>query len=109
MRHLRLVQPNEVFPTDHSKIASKLVFNFHSDSGHGWLAVKNSLIWELGLESKISKYSYMQGLTSYLEEDCDMSLFISAFELRFGHRPRTKELQSRDRSPIRSFKRFSMV
>jgi len=96
-------------PTDHSKIAAKLVFNFHSDASHGWLAVKNELVRELGLATVISEYSYMQGKTSYLEEDRDASLFIKAFTEKFGVAPTIKDLdQKRDRSLIRGFKRFSM-
>ncbi len=95
-------------PTDHTKIAAKMVFNFHSDAGHGWLAVKKDLVRELGLISQISQFSYMQGLSVYLEEDCDMGRFINAFTLRFGFAPGIKELDSKDNSPIRSMKRFAM-
>lgn len=96
-------------PTNHSKIADKLVFNFHSDPGHGWLAVKNSLIRELGLASEISHYSYMQGQSTYLEEDGDMAKFLVRFKERFGFEPKIKYLDPRNSSsPIRSFKRFSM-
>ena len=95
-------------PTDHSKIAHKLTFNFHSDSGHGWLAVKNSLIRELGLASEISPYSYMQGQSSYLEEDCDLSKFLTAFKEKFGFEPKIKHLPQKEYSPIRSFKSFKM-
>ena len=95
-------------PTDHSKIAATMVFNFHSDAGHGWLAVNNALVRELDLATKISQFSYMQGKSSYLEEDCDMGHFINAFTLKFGFAPKIKELDSRDRSVIRSFKRFAM-
>jgi hypothetical protein len=96
------------FPTDHSKVANKLVFNFHSDSSHGWLAVKNELVRELGLAGKISECSYIKGKTSYLEEDRDASLFVKAFETKFGIKPVIKSLNSRDRSLIRSFPRFKM-
>jgi hypothetical protein len=95
-------------PTDHSKIAHTLKFNFHSDAGHGWLAVKNCLVRELGLATEISQFSYMQGQSSYLEEDCDMAKFINAFTLKFGFAPTIVELDSKDNSPIRSFKRFAM-
>ncbi len=95
-------------PTDHSKIAHKLTFNFHSDAGHGWLAVKLALVRELGLASEISPYSYMQGQTAYLEEDCDATKFINAFKTRFGIEPQIKDLDPKDRSPIRSMKRFQM-
>jgi len=96
-------------PTDHSKIANKLVFNFHSDPSHGWLAVKKTLVRELGIVDQISAYSYMQGQSVYLEEDCDAGIFINAFEAKFGFKPAIKELSSRNAgSPIRSMKRFAM-
>jgi hypothetical protein len=101
-------QANDALPTDHSKVANKLVFNFHSDASHGWLAVKLTLVRELGLADQISEYSYMQGKTAYLEEDADATRFINAFKARFGFEPKIKDLDPKDRSPIRSFKRFKM-
>ena len=106
--HKRQAKPEEIFPTDHSKVADKMVFNFHSDAGHGWLAVKLSLVRELGLAKFITPYSYMQGKTAYLEEDCDAQMFIRHFTAKFGVEPKIKDLDPKDRSPIRSFKRFSM-
>lgn len=96
-------------PTDHSKISKYLNFNFHSDASHGWLAVPNSLIRELGLEKKISRYSFMQGSHSFLEEDCDAPLFLVEFKKKFGHDAKINDLdQDNNVSPIRNFKRFSM-
>jgi hypothetical protein len=95
-------------PTDHSKIANTMIFNFHSDSGHGWLAVKNSLVRELGLAKQITQCSYMQGNSSYLEEDVDMIRFLNAFRIKFGVEAQIKFLKSRNNSAIRYFKRFEM-
>lgn len=103
-----ILSAQNALPTDHSKVAHTLKFNFHSDAGHGWLAVKKSLVRELGLASGISQCSYMQGQTAYLEEDCDMLAFLIAFEKKFGIKANINYLDSKDRSPIRSFKRFSM-
>lgn len=97
-----------ILPTDHTNVAAELSFKFHSDAGHGWLAVKICLVRELGLASDISCFSYMQGKTAYLEEDCDTHKFIKAFTEKFGFAPVIKELQSKNRSPIRSFNRFKM-
>lgn len=94
--------------TDSSKIAGKLKFKFHSDPGHGWLAVKISLIRELGLDYQISAYSYVRGKTAYLEEDRDVGIFIRAFRERFGIEPSTLDLgQKNSSSPIRSMEPFS--
>lgn len=50
-------------------------FQFYADPGHGWVKVKRDLLKELGIEEKISSYSYQRGEFVYLEEDCDQSLF----------------------------------
>ena len=51
---------------------------FHTDSSHGWLEVPRADAIALGLAEKISAYSYMGGLSLYLEEDCDASLYLDA-------------------------------
>jgi hypothetical protein len=53
---------------------------FYSDPGHGWLAVKMKRLNDLGIGHKISPYSYRKGQTAYLEEDCDLSVFLDALE-----------------------------
>ena len=78
---------------------------YHSDPGHGWLAVKLSDLQMLGIESKITPFSYVKGKTVYLEEDCDMSTFIEAAKTK-GIDIKVKQGAQRDRSPIRSFKRY---
>jgi hypothetical protein len=47
---------------------------FISDPGHGWLRVPLKEI--LPIQDKISKCSYMNSKFAYLEEDCDMSIFL---------------------------------
>lgn len=75
---------------------------FHSDAGHGWLAVKKEELVRLGIADKVSTYSYERGRTAYLEEDCDASLFIAAKKAA-GEAVEFKEGKSVDRSPIRSY------
>lgn len=79
---------------------------FHSDAGHGWLAVKTRELVELGVADKITAFSYTKGKSSYLEEDVDMSTYINAqkdrgvtVEIRQGKRWDKK-------SPIRAFPTF---
>jgi hypothetical protein len=79
---------------------------YHSDPGHGWLAVKLSDLEMLGIKTKISSYSYVKGKTAYLEEDCDMSEFIKAAQAR-GIEVKIKQGAQRDRSPIRSFRSYT--
>lgn len=76
---------------------------FHSDAGHGWLAVKTRELVELGIADKITAYSYTKGQSSYLEEDCDMTLYVNT------QRDRGVTVEVRDgkrwdkKSPIRAF------
>jgi len=78
---------------------------FHSDPGHGWLAVKLSELKMLGIETQISSYSYVKGKTVYLEEDCDAGLFIKAAKAK-GFTVEVQSGKQRDRSPIRSFQSY---
>ena len=50
----------------------------YNDPAHGWLAVERKEIYDLGIADKVSGYSYQKGLSVFLEEDCDMGLFIKA-------------------------------
>ena len=77
---------------------------YHQDCGHGWIAVKRSLIAALGLSDKITHYSYQAGKTVYCEEDCDATLLLNAldekeisYELMRTHK---------DTSPIRGYERY---
>jgi len=79
---------------------------FHSDPGHGWMAVKLSELKMFGIEDKISSYSYVKGKTAYLEEDVDAMAFINAAKAR-GIEVKIKEGPQRDRSPIRYFNSYS--
>ena len=78
----------------------------HSDPGHGWLAVKLDELKMLGIETKITPFSYVKGKTVYLEEDCDMSEFITAAKAK-GIEVEVREGPQRDRSPIRSFRSYN--
>lgn len=46
--------------------------------GHGYLSVSIKEIKKLNLVDQISGYSYMNLTRVYLEEDCDLRLFIDA-------------------------------
>ena len=53
-------------------------YNFYEDPGHGWLKIKITELEKLNIANKISGYSYMRGGWAYLEEDCDMGIFLDA-------------------------------
>lgn len=76
---------------------------YHTDPGHGWLEVDQKDINELGIADKISSYSYMNKTKVYLEEDCDMTLFIEAFKTKFDAFPIVIELSTNQHSRIRNF------
>lgn len=84
---------------------AKVVKVFHSDPGHGWLAVKLSEVKMLGIQNDISCYSYIKGKTAYLEEDCDAGKFIAAMKSK-GIDVEVKQGAHRERSPIRYFKSY---
>jgi hypothetical protein len=80
---------------------------FHTDPGHGWLAVKRSELKDLGILHKVTPFSYQKGKTVYLEEDCDASLFIGA------KREKGEEIAYRDsyqeHTPIRHYHCFHLT
>ena len=81
----------------------------HTDPKHSWFGVKRSLLRKLGILKKISKYSYQQGGTVYLEEDMDMQTFVTAlggiekFKAGFEVRESFQEY-----SPIRCYDHFKL-
>lgn len=74
----------------------------YTDPGHGWAAVKISELQALGIDQKISTYSYMRGKTAYLEEDCDLSVYLAALK-GAGQEFRFIEKHTDKRHPIRSY------
>jgi len=78
---------------------------FHTDAGHGWLAVKRKELIALNILSKISPFSYQAGGTVYLEEDCDATIFMSAKE-QSQQKINVRD-SYRDPSPIRAMEQFN--
>ena len=79
---------------------------FHSDSGHGWLAVKRGEVEKLGIADKITPFSYQKGKTVYLEEDTDLTTFLKAMK-DSGTEVEVKEAKPVKRSNIRGFSHFT--
>ena len=59
-------------------------FTFYCDPGHAWLKVPLTLLEDLGLTGKISRFSYRSARFGYLEEDCDAGLFIEEYLRQTG-------------------------
>ena len=81
------------------------MFVFHSDPGHGWLEVPMGDLEELGIDGEITPYSYRNGDTAYLEEDCDAGTFFRAYKDRHGKPPEFVE-EYRGESPVRSYPHY---
>lgn len=79
--------------------------NFYSDPGHGWARVPKQLLTYLGIENKISSYSYMRGDFAYLEEDCDLSVLTSAMKEK-GVLYSFREFVTNKSSKIRSYESY---
>jgi hypothetical protein len=82
-------------------------YTFHHDAGHGWLEVNRTDLVVLNIADKITQFSYQKGDKVYLEEDCDLSMFFSAYEKRFGVTINADNLADDvfdgDDSPIRGY------
>jgi hypothetical protein len=85
---------------------AKKNYIFHTDGGHGWLAVKRKELEALNILDKITWASYQKGGTVYLEEDCDAGTFMNARGIKTLEELGCKE-SYRDRSPIRNYQPFS--
>ena len=87
-------------------MTTSIEYTYYTDPGHGWLEVGVDELILLGIGDKISSYSYINGGKAYLEEDCDMGLFIrtmeaNGVEVKLAHiNEPTKD------SIIRSYRRF---
>lgn len=64
--------------------SKNVTIDFYSDSAHGWAKVSINEIKDLGIEKDITTYSYMTNDSVYLEEDCDLSLYINAIKKQYG-------------------------
>ena len=55
-------------------------FKYIQDSGHGWLRVPHSIVWDLNLTAHISRFSYQDSKYYFLEEDCDAGKLLLALK-----------------------------
>ena len=78
---------------------------FYCDSGHGWLEVPRADAVALGLADKISPWSYIGGQSIYLEEDCDLPIFLNKME-KHGKKITFIEEHSNTDSWVRNLQRF---
>lgn len=78
----------------------------YSDPGHAWAKVSRAELQRLNLLDQISSYSYQRKGFVYLEEDCDLSVYLVALR-DAGATIKFKEMVSRERqSKIRGYDHF---
>lgn len=84
-----------------------LKIKLYTDPGHGWGAVKREVLYDLGIEDKISRFSYQKGNTVYLEEDCDLPTLVTALSTK-GVNVEYQHKHTDARSNIRNYENFSV-
>ena len=87
------------------EMAGKIKIKIYTDSGHGWGAVKRTVLSNLGIANKITSFSFQKGNTVYLEEDCDLPSLITACAVK-GIQIEFVQKHTDRRSPIRTYNRF---
>lgn len=86
------------------KVKTKTI-TVYSDSQHGWAKVSMKEITKLGLENKISSFSYVNGDYIYLEEDCDLEVYLIALK-NLGIAYKFNEHHTNRQSKIRNYPRY---
>jgi len=81
-------------------------YRLFSDPGHSWLEVDFSELVSLGINKKITAWSYMKRDKVYLEEDCDAPLFLQTKKNLTGEVTEYEEITSDYNSPIRSYNAY---
>ena len=82
-----------------SKVISIKIF---ADPGHAWARFPKARLTKLGIADKISTYSYQNGTNAFLEEDCDLSVLITALKEK-GYEIKFNESHTNRQSKIRSY------
>ncbi len=79
---------------------------FHIDPAHGWLEVERSHIADLGICNRVSRCSYVGDTIAFLEEDCDMPLFLDTAK-QFGWTVSYEESHYDHLATIRNLPRYA--
>lgn len=84
------------------KLITRLIF--HSDAGHGWLAVPEHLVKSVGYVPTVYSYYSPKKKMIYLEEDCDATSFLKLAEEK-GLKFEIVDQDDGNTSPIRRLER----
>jgi hypothetical protein len=81
----------------------------YTDPSHGWAKVSIKELIKLDIADKISTYSYIhkKGMNAYLEEDCDLSLYLNTLDNK-NIKFRMIEKHTNKSSKIRSYSRYNL-
>jgi hypothetical protein len=86
-------------------MTKKISIKVFADPGHAWARFPKARLLTLGIADKISTYSYMNGSNAFLEEDCDLSVLISALRVR-GYEIKFNESHTNRQSKIRNYSTY---
>lgn len=81
----------------------KITLSVYSDPGHAWCKVHKELLTKLGIEKKITAYSYQRGDYAFLEEDCDLYVLVNALKANGCMNISFREFNTNRTSKIRSY------
>lgn len=84
---------------------TKLTLNYYQDPGHGWIKIHKKWLSLLGIEDKITRYSYQRKEYAYLEEDNDSSTLFEAADAK-DIKIVIKAYNSNKQSKIRSYESY---
>ena len=87
-------------------MSKDISLKFYSDQGHGWICVKVSLLFKLGIQYSFDEYSYIRGKSIYIEED-SLRILINALKEN-GYNYNYIEKHTDKSSPIRSYERATI-
>jgi hypothetical protein len=88
-------------------MTKKIAIKVFADPGHAWARFPKAKLVKLGIADKISTYSYENGTNAFLEEDCDLSVLITALRDR-GYEIKFNESHTNRQSKIRGYKRYKI-
>lgn len=97
-----------------TKIWNASEYTFFEDPSHGWLEVPAKELKELGIAHEISGYSYKKGENVYLEEDSDLSVYLTAVKKHYGlgedykfDKQKFEEKHTNGESVVRSYSHYN--
>ena len=86
-------------------MTKKNAIKVFADPGHAWARFPKARLVKLGIADKISCYSYQNGTNAFLEEDCDLSVLITALKDK-GYEIKFNESHTNRQSKIRSYNTY---